>query len=395
MIRVAHVTTGLSATGAGVHEAVAGLVQRLGEGSGVEPQVVGVFTDAENWIRDRKRWAGIRVIAGQGLGTSRFFAINAAVDRVDPRSVDLVHAHGLWDGAVVAGERLARKAGCPFVVSPHGMLEPWAFRHNRLKKCLPWHLWERRALASADVLEAKSDMEAAGFPAVGLHNTAAVIPVGLDLPPEASKPPSQAGSRRCVFLSRLHVKKGIDILLEAWARTRPVQWQLTIAGPDESGIMPSLRDLASRLGIASEVDFIGPVHGNAKWSLLRSADLFVLPSRSENFGIVVPEAMAVGVPCIATTATPWSLLQAEGLGWCVDPCPDALARALHQAISMPPTELEAMGDRGEAFVTARFSWKTIVRETVSLYHWLLRGGAPPSCLLPSNRTDPVARSPAN
>lgn len=395
MIRVAHVTTGLSATGAGVHEAVAGLVKRLGEHSEVEPQVVGVFTDGENWLRDRKRWEGIPVIARQGRGASRFLAINAAVDRIDPRTVDIVHAHGLWDGAVVAGERLARKAGCPLVVSPHGMLEPWAFRHSRLKKCVPWHLWERRALASADVLEAKSGMEATGFPLVGLYNTVAVIPVGLDPPPEAPKSPRQAGLRRCVFLSRMHVKKGIDILLEAWARARPVQWQLTIAGPDESGITPSLRDLASRLGIAGEVDFIGPVHGNAKWSLLRSADLFVLPSRSENFGIVVPEAMAVGVPCIATTATPWSLLQEEGLGWCVDPCPDALARALHQAISMPPTALEAMGDRGKAFVTARFSWETIARETVGLYHWLMMGGEPPRCLLPSGRTAAAATSPTN
>lgn len=371
MIGVVHITTALSPSGAGVYEAVRGIATRVAMEPGFSVHVVGLARQFDDWPTDRHRWHGVEVNA-VGPGSLRgLMALRRHVQAMPIDGIDIVHAHGVWDGAVCAGALLAMRAGCRFVVSPHGMLEPWAFNHNRLKKLVPWHLWERRALAQADVLEAKSDLEATAFPKVGLHNRTAVIPVGLDIPELLPAAGHAGGPRICLFLSRIHPKKGIDMLLRAWATLRPAGWRLVIAGPDDGGHLPPLQSLAGSLGIAGDVDFRGPQYGQAKWDLLRTADLFVLPSHSENFGIVIPEALATGVPCIATTGTPWAELGPSGMGWCVAPTVDAITSALLAAVSRAPADLAAMGQRGVAYVRDTFSWPAITRQTVALYRSLM------------------------
>jgi glycosyltransferase involved in cell wall biosynthesis len=304
-----------------------------------------------------------------GGGVTALMNLRRLAARTPATNIDLVHAHGLWDGAMIAGAALADRAGCPFLASPHGMLEPWAFKHNRLKKAIPWLLWERSALARADVLEAKSELESRSFPLVGLQNAVAVIPVGLDSPPLVPAVDGRRHSpRTCLFLSRIHPKKGIDMLLAAWARVSPANWQLVIAGPDDGGYQPSLEALAGSLGIADRVRFVGPHYGERKWHLLRDADLFVLPSHSENFGIVIPEALAMGLPCIATTGTPWQALRENRLGWWVGISVDDIAQALHEAVAMPGDELAAIGARGIDYVRRTFSWDTVTHNTIHLYH---------------------------
>lgn len=371
MIGVVHITTALSPSGAGVYEAVRGITTRLAAEHGFKVQVVGVAREKDTWPVDRHRWDGVSVTAAGGAGARGALALLRHVQTIPLTGIDIVHAHGVWDGAALAGNLLAKRAGCRLVISPHGMLEPWAFSHNRLKKFLPWHLWERRALASADVLEAKSDLEATAFPKVGLHNQAAVIPVGVDFPDLLPVARQMGGPRTCLFLSRIHPKKGIDMLLQAWAALRPAGWRLVIAGPDDSGHLPPLRALARSLGIAGDVDFLGPHYGQAKWDLLQSAELFVLPSHSENFGIVIPEALAMGVACIATTGTPWVELGPRGMGWCVAPTVDAITSALAAAVSRSPADLAAMGHRGVGYVRDTFSWPAITHQTVALYRSLM------------------------
>ncbi|MFN5755214.1 MAG: glycosyltransferase [Planctomycetia bacterium] len=371
MIGVVHITTALSPSGAGVYEAVRGITTRLAAEPGFKVQVVGLARDQHAWPLDRHSWDGVNVTAVGGGGARGALVLQRHVQSMPLAGIDIVHAHGVWDGAALAGAMLAKRAGCRLVISPHGMLEPWAFSHNRMKKLVPWHLWERRALAAADVLEAKSDLEATAFPKVGLHIQAAVIPVGLDIPELLPAVRPTSGPRTCLFLSRIHPKKGIDMLLQAWAALRPAEWRLVIAGPDDSGHLPPLQSLARSLGIAGDVDFLGPQYGQAKWDLLQSAELFVLPSHSENFGIVIPEALAMGVPCIATTGTPWVELGPRGIGWCVAPTVEAITSALSAAVSRSPCDLAAMGHRGVAYVRDTFSWSTITRQTVDLYRSLM------------------------
>jgi glycosyltransferase involved in cell wall biosynthesis len=375
VIGVVHITTALSPSGAGVYEAVRGIAGRLARTREVRVRVLGTAAQPATWGRDCGGWSGLDVTVAEGHGLHGLRSLVRLAGRLPVAGVDVVHAHGVWDGAALAGVALARRAGCPLVISPHGMLEPWAFQHNRAKKFWPWHLWERQALARADVLEAKSDLEASSFPKVGLHNPAAVIPVGLDTPDLPPAERREAGPRTCLFLSRIHPKKGIDMLLHAWANVRPVGWRLVVAGPDDGGYLPPLEALARSLGIAAEVEFLSPQYGDAKWNLLRAADLFVLPSHSENFGIVVPEALAMGVPCIATTGTPWSQLEGQGMGWWVEPTVPAITGAVRDAVSRPPADLAAMGRRGVGYVHDTFSWAAITRQTIDLYNALLPSGS--------------------
>ena len=140
-----------------------------------------------------------------------------------------------------------------------------------------------------------------------------------------------------------------------------------IAGPDADGYEAAMKQLASQLRIGDSVSFVGPRHGAEKAAVLAEAELFVLPSHTENFGIVVAEALAAGVPCIATTGTPWTQLPARGLGWCVDANAGSLATALHTATRLPPEALRAMGQRGPQFVADAFSWSAVTRRTIELY----------------------------
>jgi len=373
--RVVHVTTALSPSGAGVHEAVRGIVEQVARGGAVEVGVVGLATAGCDPVKLAGDWPGVAVTClGRG-GVEGFRALLRHARTCDPRGIDLVHAHGLWDGATLAGSILADRAGCPLVVATHGMLADWAFRHRAAKKALPWLLWERRALAGADVLEAKSATEVRGFVARGLRNRAEVIPVGLEIPPLPPRA-GAVGPRECLFLSRIHPVKGIDILLRAWARARPAGWRLVVAGPDAEGYEGEMKRLAEQLGLGDAVAFVGPKYGGEKWGAMRRAELFVLPSHTENFGLVVAEALAMEVPCITTTGTPWADLPRLGLGWCVDAAEAPLAGALREATALPPEALGRMGGAGRRFVAETFSWDVVRARTLALYDSLLgdRGG---------------------
>jgi glycosyltransferase involved in cell wall biosynthesis len=373
MTGVVHITTALSPSGAGVHEAVRGIATRLAAEPGLSMRVIGLTGQSDTWPIDRQLWKGVDIAALGGGGVRGLLKLLRYVQQMPLGGIEVVHAHGVWDGAAIAGAVLARRVGCRLVISPHGMLEPWAFNHHRIKKFIPWHLWEKQALTQADILEAKSDLEALSFPKVGLHNQVSIIPVGLDIPDVLPVARPEDGQRTCLFLSRIHPKKGIDMLLGAWAAVRPVGWRLVIAGPDDGGHLPSLQSLSQSLGISDEVVFCGPQYGKEKWNLLSNADLFVLPSHSENFGIVIPEALSVGVPCIATTGTPWQALPQRDMGWCVEPTVAAITSALKAATSLSPDTLAAMGCRGVAHVRDTFSWPSITRKTASLYDSLADG----------------------
>lgn len=349
---------------------------------GVRVSVVGVILEPARWSDDLAAWrsagAEVHATTRQGASAARWFLDQGAAFPIDGPSV--VHAHGIWTGGSLGAARLAEKRGCPLVVSPHGMLEPWAFTHRRYKKAIPWLLWERRVLLNATLLQAMSDQEADAFALRGIRTPIAIHGIGLDLANVMPRDISGSGPRTCLFLSRIHPKKGLPMLLRAWASLKPSDWRLVIAGPDEGGHSTTLKDLSRRLGLSSSVEFVGPMYGTEKWLAFSQADLFVLPSHSENFGIVVAEAMAAGMPAISTTGTPWRVLQDEGVGWWVAPDEHAIRNALVEALQRPPEALRAMGQKAALIARERFSWPMIASTMRCAYEWALMGGAPPSCI---------------
>jgi glycosyltransferase involved in cell wall biosynthesis len=253
------------------------------------------------------------------------------------------------------------------------MLTPWALRHKGWKKRLAWWLYQKRDLQRAQVLHATSDTELAVFRDAGLSQPVAVVPNGVDLPPECeSRCVRTSGQQRTVlFLGRIHPVKGLLDWVEAWARMRPAGWRAVVAGPDEGGHRAEVEAAVRGHGLERDFKFIGPVSPAERWAMYRSADVFVLPSRSENFGNVVAEALACGVPVITTRATPWPELESHRCGWWVEANAPALAEALRKATACNDAERIEMGARGRELVRARYTWPAVAERMLAVYRWML------------------------
>ncbi|TWT35966.1 GDP-mannose:cellobiosyl-diphosphopolyprenol alpha-mannosyltransferase [Posidoniimonas corsicana] len=253
------------------------------------------------------------------------------------------------------------------------MLSPWAMNFRRWKKSIAWWAFARRDLMEAALVHATSEMELAELRELGARQPIAMIPNGVEPLPLTEADAAPPSRPYVLFLSRVHRKKGIQELLEAWGGLAPQGWDLVIAGPDEEGILAKAK-------LQTGVRYIGSVEGEPKHRLLQQASLFVLPTYSENFGVVVAESLMAGVPVITTHGAPWRCLQTERCGWWIPMQPDVLRDTLHSAMRTPPDELRAMGLRGRAYVEQQFSWPEIARQMIDVYEWVLGGGPPPACV---------------
>jgi len=202
----------------------------------------------------------------------------------------LIHDNGVWQTTNHVAALVARKFNLPLIVSPHGMLEPWAMRYKSWKKRPAWDFYQKRDLQTACLLHATSAMEARSLRALGLRQPIAIIPHGVETPPPPGAPAPRHGPRTALFLSRVHPGKGLLHLVEAWSQLRPAGWRVVIAGPDEDGHCAAVRAAVRAAQLDEVFTFTGPVEGQSKWELYRQADVFVLPTFSENFGVVVDTA---------------------------------------------------------------------------------------------------------
>jgi glycosyltransferase involved in cell wall biosynthesis len=288
---------------------------------------------------------------------------------------DILHDNGIWLPHNHRLAMLAEKRGIPRIVSTRGMLEPWALNHKRLKKRVAWHLYQRHDLQHARCHHTTAEAEAENVRNLGLGVPVVVVPNGVDVPPERSCICSSAIEktvpRTALFLGRIYPIKGLPMLVEAWARVRPNGWLLRIAGPDEAGHQEQIERAVSAAGLCEVVSFSGPILHQMKDAAFFDAELFVLPTHSENFGMVVAEALAHGLPVLTTTGAPWSILRERGCGWWVDATVDGLAEGLHQATSLDTGALRAMGRKGRALVAEQFGWKRIADLMLSTYEAVL------------------------
>ncbi len=297
-----------------------------------------------------------------------------ALDRFG--KADVLHDNGIW---LPHNHRLASLAagrGIPRVVSTRGMLEPWAMRHKRWKKHLAWWFYQRRDLKRAHCHHMTAEAEATNVQRLGLGVPVRVIPNGVDVPPSDRIPESVAGRDRkktAVFLGRIYPVKGLPMLIEAWASLRPEHWLLKIIGPDEAGHRAAVEKAVCAAGLEETVTFAGPLEGQAKTRALFDADLFVLPTHSESFGMVIAEALAHGLPVLTTSAAPWPMLTERGCGWWVDPTVEGIASGLRQATSLDLATLQEMGAKGRTLVATEYGWECVVKQFVSLYESLVEG----------------------
>jgi glycosyltransferase involved in cell wall biosynthesis len=383
-VKILHVIAGLPPAGGGLSELVPRLAleaARLGH----DVTIATVARDDEplSAAADAAAAGGVRIVRFAPSAPQALF-LSWDMRRGLPelaRWADLVHVHSNWTFPVWWGSHCALGAGKPLVMSPQGCLDPVRLSHSAWKKRLAG-LFDRRSLRQASMIHATSEMERDWIERyLGKGPRIAVIPNGVEMQvfpgtPRETKPASR--TRQVLYLGRLHPLKGLELLIEAWGRmgngtpeacpTGGNGWQLVIAGPDEQGTRARLEAQARTLGLAN-LTFPGPLYGEEKRRALAEADLFALPSRTENFGIAVAEALAAGLPVITTKGTPWSEIEGRS-GWWVDVNADAIAKALAAAMRLSDAECHTMGQRGRELVAAKYQWDAVGRAMMAVYESL-------------------------
>jgi glycosyltransferase involved in cell wall biosynthesis len=302
---------------------------------------------------------------------------------------EVVHIHSMFLWPTFAAARWCRRHGVPYIVRPAGSLDPicytkpyeswWNARKSRWMKSAYLRTLGRADLAGASALHFTSEAEREAVRPLNLGPPACVVPLGVS-PLEAgtndlrARYPQFAGKKILLFLSRLDPKKGFDVLLPALRElsARRNDFVFVVGGAGEPGYGKRLESQVRALGLESITVFLGAVYGAEKWALLRAADLFVLPSYQENFGIAAVEALAAGVPVVLSDrVNVCREVEQASAGLVIPPEPVALADAL-EALLADPQRSRQMGARGAALARERFSWPSVVQATVEMYFDVLR-----------------------
>jgi len=303
------------------------------------------------------------------------------VAREEIRSCDVVHLHCIWSPSTLQIGALCREMGVPYVVSCHGMLDDWSMDQRSLKKKVFHTLGGRILLEKAARVHctapAELDQSKKWFP----NGSEAVIPYLMDLEPFRDLPGPEIARRKfsmlgdgseptVLFLSRIHYKKGPELLLQAAASLRDdgIRGKVAFAGTGEATYVASLKALASKLGLDENVHFLGQVKGQEKLSLYQSADLFVLPTSQENFGLVLIEALACGTPLITTKGVDiWKDVQDSGAGEIVDQAPVHLASAIGTLLR-DETLRRSMAAKARPWVFETFDERRLTARYENLYY---------------------------
>jgi glycosyltransferase involved in cell wall biosynthesis len=287
-------------------------------------------------------------------------------------SYGLFHHHGLWLRTLHYACLAAARSGAPLVISPRGMMSPWAWNHHRLKKSLAARFIHPRALSAAAGWHATSEAEAGEIRALGFKQPVCVAPNGVISPSPAEEiaaaqhwrtlVPALAGRRVALFYSRLHSKKRVLELIDLWLSKPRGDWILLIAGIPEQYTVNQLDAYLVRNGGAHQIIVQDGTHEPPPYAV---ASLFVLPTHSENFGLVVAEALVRGVPVLTTDGTPWKSLDAQGAGRCVSW--ENYGAALDTLLAASPETLHASGERARAWAVPAFSWTRTSATLASFY----------------------------
>lgn len=295
---------------------------------------------------------------------------------------DLVHINTIWTWPSHIAVTRAKVAGLPIIISPHGMLYPQALKVSSWKKKIIANWYVNRDLKTANCIHATSVEEAKHIREYGLTNPIAIIPNCLDVSKYPQPRTTLNPIRRFGFTGRLNPIKNIDILLSAWdlLGTQTKNAELIIIGDGEPSYVRSLKNYTEQRQMTN-VRFTGFLSGATLRDTVRSLDFQVLPSKSENFGMVVPEALICGVPVIATKGTPWQSLEERECGWWIEPTADSLAKTISNAIAISEDNRQKMGDAGRKLVIEKYSSDAVAQQMKRLYCWILNSEDKPSFVI--------------
>lgn len=280
---------------------------------------------------------------------------------------DIVHLHGLWMYPCWAAAWEAQRQGKPYLVMPHGFLNPERLKISKWKKRIIGQLIEKSILRKSSGAVATAPSEVVSIRAYGYDGSVHVMPIGLDCERFSMRASGEKEKKTLLYFSRISPIKGLDMLAEAWGSLATKDWRLLIVGPDDRGYTEEMKRLFAAKCEAGSFEFRGPVFGEEKFDLLASADAFVLPTRNENWSIAVAEAMASGLPVICTKGAPWECLETARAGWWCEISIEGLKGALCELIASDGSTLIEKGRNAKAWVEQNLSWNRISAELVDFY----------------------------
>lgn len=305
--------------------------------------------------------------AGLGLSWGGIRRFSSLCDRIlDEEKPDVVHINGIWSLDRWIMQRQALKKGIRTFIMPHGMLEPWILhRHYWTKKLPALLLYERKALRSAECLIATAESERKNLMNLNVNPNVSMVANGIDV----SGIPMKDGweiRRKIVYVSRIHIKKGIEMLIDTACgiSDRLKDYEIVIAGEGEPDYVAGLKAKAAASGL--RVNFAGGVYGEEKWRTFQEADFFVLPTNSENFGYVIAESLACGTPIITTKGTPWEEIDGD-CGYWIERTEEELRKAMLSMMEKTPEELERMGRNGRRLIEHHYSARRMAEGVMKVY----------------------------
>ena len=373
----------------GVFEVSRRYAQSMAVRGGDEIQVFGLEDEFTTLYFPLWQPLPVRIYAARG---GAFGYAPALADGLIASRSEVVHVHGIWTYAGVAARQCAQRIGTPYMLSPHGMLDPWAVANSGWKKRLARWLYEERVQARAACLHAATEIEYADLRCFGRKNPVCVIPYGVDIPDFTQQGTAPwgdavpAGAKILLFMGRFHPKKGLLPLLQGWKlwkdndRARRDDWHLVMMGYDEGGHEQELRNFVGAHELARTVHFIPPQFGERRAGAFFHSHAFILPSFSEGLPTAVLLAWAHGKPVLISQHCNLNFGLQKGAGLPVNPEAGDVARTLRQMAELSDFQLRQMGQTGLELVREHFVWSKVAEEMREVYSWMAGGGCPPACV---------------
>jgi glycosyltransferase involved in cell wall biosynthesis len=299
------------------------------------------------------------------------------------KDADIVQTHFLWSYPQALAARMALGSQKPLVQTIHGALFPEALSKSNFAKFIWYKFIDGPALQKAQCVVATSEREAKCIENRLHFKRLEIIPNAIETPnlPDKNFAAGRAhealgnhDGKYVLYLGNLHPHKNIEKLITAWSGIQR-NWPehiLVVAGPGMGKYIMKLQGLIHRLGLTERIKLFRPVYGPDKWALLYAAEVAVLPSRSENFGLVVAEALYCGTPVVASRGTPWPCLETEGFGYWVETEDSLLAKAINDVLSWSTERRKLMAANAQQFILSHFSWEEVAKQYIALYRDLLQ-----------------------
>ena len=277
---------------------------------------------------------------------------------LEEENFDLIHGQCIWEPLFHQMRVLADKYRIPFILTPRGTLEPWSLQQSKWKKKIARWLYQDYDLKRCACIYATAEMEAQHIRELGFKNPICIIPNGIETDGYPCRKDESLIKKQVLFLSRVHPKKGIELLIDAFSRVHQEfpDWNVVVVGNGEDSYRLALKNKVAELGLGNYVEILSPVFGEAKVKLYQESSVFCLPSYSENFGMVIAD---------------------KRTGWCIDLSVDNLVTALREAMTMSPDELYEMGQRGSILVNSNFNYRMVAKKNIALYEWIINKAEKP------------------